>query len=174
MQAAWRAGSEAFFAFRLHSRYTLRQMKRLLRILGRLFFAATLLFIVAVIYSTKAGYTQWYFRVDGVVTVDGHKTSGYLHANTQKTILLVTRTDEGRPETYLVPLVTSYTIFDCGRWHPLRLLPIPMGDVSPPCLMLDKSQAAEVQDAALNPSLVRAGRSIQFSTASGKKVRAEW
>jgi hypothetical protein len=109
-------------------------MKTLLRALGRIAILALLFVIGSIVYSTWHGYMRWYFRVDGQVLVDGQKTTGHLHANTDKTILLLTRTDGSRPETYLVSLGPTKTIIDCGEWHPLRFLPIPIGDQSPPVL----------------------------------------
>jgi len=146
-------------------------MKTGLRILGWLVLIAVLLLAGAVFYSTWKGSMTWYFRVNGQVTVDGHKTTGYMHANTQRTILLLTRTDGSRPETYAVPLGEGKAIFDCGNWHPVRFLPIAIGDVDPPCLMIDRST---VVDAPMDKTLVRRRSSIEFSTISGKKIRAEF
>jgi hypothetical protein len=108
-------------------------MKNFLRALGRMAVIAVLFLLAAIVYSTWYGYTRWYFRVDGQVLVNGQKTTGYLHANTDKTILLLTRTDDSRPETYLVSLGQTKTVLDCGEWHPLRFLPFPIGDLNPPC-----------------------------------------
>jgi hypothetical protein len=147
-------------------------MKKLLRIVGGLSLAGVLVVAGAVLYSTVRGSMTWYFRVNGRVTVDGHKTTGYMHANTQRTILLLTRTDGGRPETYLVPLGERRAIFDCGDWHPVRFLPIAIGDLSPACSPF--TDPAKVVDAPIDKTLVRGRRSVEFSTASGKKVKAEW
>jgi len=57
-------------------------MKKMLRILGWLLAAGVLVLVSATLYSTLEGYTTWYFRVNGQVTVDGHETNGYMHANT--------------------------------------------------------------------------------------------
>lgn len=147
-------------------------MKKLLSALACIAFAAVLLIACAIAYSTAKGYITWYFRVNGAVTVDGKKTSGYLHANTARTLLLVTRTDESQPETYLVPLRNSEMIIDCGEWHPIRFLPAPIGDVNPPCTRYDVPTG--VRDGPASPTLMTSRRSIAFSTTSGKKVRAEW
>jgi hypothetical protein len=108
-------------------------MKNFLRALGRMAVIAVLFMVASIVYSTWRGYIRWYFRVDGQVLVNGQKTTGYLHANTDKTILLLTRTDDSRPETYLVSLGPTKSVFDCGEWHPLRFLPFPIGDLSHPC-----------------------------------------
>jgi len=147
-------------------------MKRLFRFLGSLIFLALLL-AGAMWYSTAKGYTTWYFRVSGQVTVDGHNTSGYLHANTERTLLLLTRTDEAKPETYLISLVHRKLIFDCGGWHPIRFFPMPIGDLNPPCSFFTVDPA-KVVDAPVSATLVLSRRSVEFSTASGKKVKAEW
>ncbi|MGO9087201.1 MAG: hypothetical protein ACLQBK_18440 [Candidatus Sulfotelmatobacter sp.] len=146
-------------------------MKRLLRILGSLILVGILLVAFSLVYSTAKGYMTWFFRVNGQVTVDGHKTAGYMHANTERTILLLTRTDGLRKETYLVPLGEGRTISDCADWHPVRFLPIAIGDINPPCFLTDPKQIA---DAPISATLKFQPRSVEFSTVSGKRVRAEW
>src|SRR5580765_7363032 len=101
-------------------------MRNLFRALGLIAFLALLVIVGSIAYSTWRGYTRWYFRVDGHVVVNGHETNGYMHANTDKTLLLVTRTDDSKPETYLVWLGPTKTVTDCGEWHPLRFLPVPI------------------------------------------------
>lgn len=144
-------------------------MKTVLRTLGWIAFAAFILVASGVVYSTATGRLDWYFRVNGVVTINGQKSSGYLHTNTQRTILLITRTDASRPETYLVA-VLERTIAHCGDWHPVRFLPFAVGGANPLCTV----DPATVLDPPLNASAVTGRRSIEFSTASGKKVKAEW
>jgi hypothetical protein len=148
-------------------------MKKLLRTLGVILFAGLLFAVGSLAYSTWRGHISWYFRVDGQVVVNGRETSGYLHANSQKTILLLTRTDDSRPETYLISLGPTRTILDCGAWHPLRFLPFPVGNVNLPCTAstIDPAKVRDPPDTAT----VTSGRDfIEFSTASGKKVRGQW
>jgi hypothetical protein len=148
-------------------------MKKLLRALGAIVFLGLLFVGGSLAYSTWRGYTRWYFRVNGKVVVNGRQTSGYLHANTDKTLLMLTRTDEARPETYLISLGTTKRVFDCGEWHPLHFLPSPVGDVNPPCtaFTVDPTKVHDPPTAATPTT----GRNfIEFSTASGKKVRAQW
>lgn len=146
-------------------------MKRLLRVLIWIVCVGILLTAAILVYSTAKGYTKWYFRVNGVVQVDG-RTNGYLHANSERTLLLVTRTDGVRPETYLVPLRDSEMIVDCGAWHPIRFLPTPVGDINPPCSGYDTP--TRFMDAPASWSRRTSPRSVEFSTASGKKIKAEW
>ena len=148
-------------------------MKRCVGIVGRLILLTGIFLLVAIAYSTVKGYTVWYFRVSGSVTVDGRKTSGYMHANTRRNTLLVTRTDGSRLETYLVPAEGGKFIFDCGDWHPIRFLPIPMGELNPPCSGLNERQGSVI-DPPVVSTVVRARRAVEFSTASGKSVKAEW
>lgn len=115
----------------------------------------------------------WYFRVSGQVTIDGRNTTAYMHGNAQRTLLLLMRTDGNRPETYLVSLRNDNDVVDCGGFHPTRFLPFLIGDVNPPCSIFTVNPA-NVIDAPLAATLVRGRRSVEFSTASGKKVRAEW
>jgi hypothetical protein len=148
-------------------------MKKLLRLLGVIVVLALLLAVGSLAYSTWRGTISWYFRVNGQVAVNGRQTSGYLHANSEKTILLLTRTDDSRPETYLVSLGPTKTVFDCGDWHPVRFLPFPVAAVNPPCT------ASNVDPAKLHdpPAIatVTSGRNfIEFSTTSGKTVRGQW
>ena len=68
-------------------------MKDFLRALGAFVFLAVLLLAGATWYSTARGYTRWYLRVNGQVVVNGEKTTGYMHADPQRTLLMLTRTD---------------------------------------------------------------------------------
>ena len=147
-------------------------MRKLLRVLGWIVCLCVLLIAIGLVYATARGHLAWCFRVNGVVTVNGVKTRGYLHANTKRTFLFLTRTDEGQPETYLVPLQGSDWIIDCGNWHPVRFLPIPIRDVNPPCSGYDIPTG--VKDAPANSGLITSRRSLEFLTVSGKKIKAEW
>ncbi len=148
-------------------------IKRLFRSLGCAILAGILLVAVAMVYSTAKGYARWYFRVNGQVTVNGIATSGYLHANTQRTLLMLTRTDGSRPETYLVALEGEKMVIDCGEWHPVRFIPFLVGHMNPPCSAFS-SDSTRVVDAPIPKTLVLARRSVEFTTYSGKKIKAQW
>jgi len=60
-------------------------MKKVFRIVGFIVLAALLLGAFGLLYSTVKGSTTWYFRVNGQVLVDGRQTSGYMHANADRT-----------------------------------------------------------------------------------------
>ena len=143
--------------------------KRLAKLLGSLWIVGAAVLIVLVVHSTNAGATQWFFRVNGQVSVNGHENSGYMHANTRRTFLLVTTTDGRKPETYVVPLI-SIKMWDCGSWHPVRFLPAPMGPWSSCNLPADPAAV----DAPLPKTLLCRQRSVEFMTASGRRVKAEW
>jgi hypothetical protein len=147
-------------------------MKKLLRLLGWIVFLGLLVIAIGLGYSTAKGHSVWCFRVNGVVTVNGIRSNGYLHANTKRTFLFLTRMDENSPETYLVPLQGSDWIIDCGNWHPIRFMPVPMRDIDPPCSNYDTPSG--VKDPPESRTLITSRRSVEFSTASGKKIRAEW
>jgi hypothetical protein len=147
-------------------------MKNVLRIVGSVALAVFFLGGFALLYSTVKGSTEWYFRVNGQVLVDGQQTSGYMHANVDRTILLVTRTDEKKAKTYLVPVADRAAILDCGDWSPVRFFPNPVRDVNSPCSALTNS--AKTSDAPISSTLVREGRFVSFSTTSGKKIKAQW
>ena len=149
------------------------QMEKLVHVLGRVLLAGIVLLAVAVVCSTMKGYVSWYFRVDGRVIVDGKRTSGYMHANTERTVLLITRTDGKRPETYLVSAKEGPPMTDCGEWHPVRFLPFPVRQAGPPCAAA-AADPATVTDAPVAAGQVRSRRSIEFSTVSGRRVKAEW
>lgn len=146
-------------------------MKTALRTLGWIILICILLTIIFTVYSTAKGYMTWYFRVDGTVEVNGERTSGYLHANTQRSVLLITRTDEHQPETYLVVITSPKSILDCGAWHPVRFLPTPIRDLNSTC---SYTNPTTVMDAPVPSSLIFSRRFVEFSTASGKKIKAEW
>jgi hypothetical protein len=148
-------------------------MKKLLRALGAIVFLALIFVAGSLGYSTWRGYIGWYFRVNGQVLVNGRETTGYLHAKTDKTLLMLTRTDDSRPETYLVSLGPTKTVFDCGEWHPLRFLPFPVRDVNPPCTVFTVDPT-EVRDPPTAATSTTGRNFIEFTTASGKKVRAQW
>lgn len=147
-------------------------MQRLLGVLGWIVLVTLLLAVGAVGYSTWSGDAHWYFRVNGQVAVDGRETTGYMHANTDKTLLLLTRTDEARPETYLVSLAPPTTVVDCGEWHPLRFVPFPVR-ANPPCT-LSTVNSAKVHDPPASANITTGRNFIEFSTTLGKKVRAQW
>ncbi len=124
------------------------------------------------LYATWTGHLHWYFRVNGNVLVDGKGTSGYLHANTDKTLLLLTRTDQNRRRTYLINLDGASRIISCGEWNPPRFLPLPVLDITTLCSGLD--EAIPGIDTPLEKTLVRERTYLEFSTASRHTVKAEW
>jgi hypothetical protein len=148
-------------------------MKKVLRSLGSIVFLALIFVAGSLAYSTWRGYIGWYFLVNGQVVVNGRETTGYLHANTDKTLLMLTRTDDSQPETYLVSLGPERAVVDCGEWHPLRFLPFPVGHVNSPCSFFTVDPA-KLRDPPVTSTLERRPRYVEFSTASGKKVRAQW
>jgi hypothetical protein len=142
-------------------------MRKLLKIVGSL----VIVCIALVAIRMGEGYARWYFRVNGSVTVDGHETSGYLHANLKRTVLLLTRTDGKKTETYLIRLL-DMTMVDCGDWNPPRFFPALIGDINPPCTgFVDH---ATIIDPPVDGTVITRQRSIELSTASGRRVKAEW
>ena len=148
-------------------------MKKLLRALGVILLVGLLFAAGSLAYSTWRGTISWYLRVVGQVVVNGRETSGYLHANSQKTILLLTRTDDSRPETYLFSLGLTKTVLDCGDWHPVRFLPFPVANVNPPCTV-SNVDPAKLHDPPATATVTSGRNFIEFSTASGKRVRGQW
>jgi hypothetical protein len=149
----------------------MRVLRRSVKVLGSLLVSVIVFLAIVVAYSTMKGTTEWFFRVNGQVTVAGRKTSGYMHANTRRTFLLVTTTDGRKPETYVVPQI-SIKMWVCGSWHPIRFLPIPMSPLYSSCNL--PADPATVVDPPLPRTLVCRPRSVEFTTASGRKVKAEW
>jgi hypothetical protein len=148
-------------------------MKKVIRALGVILFVGLLFAVGSLAYSTWRGTISWYFRVDGQVAVNARETSGYLHANSQKTILVLTRTDDSRPETYLISLGPTKTVSDCGDWHPVRFLPFPVANANPPCTVLTVDPA-KLHDPPATPTVTSGRNFVEFSTTSGKKVRGQW
>lgn len=146
-------------------------MKKVLRLFGWILLAGMALGAFAISYSTSKGHLMWFFRVAGSVSVNGHYASGYMHANSLRTFLLVTTTDGRKPETYVVPLI-SIRMWDCGNWHPIRFLPTAIGDLHSSCML--PAEALTIIDPPLPGTLVRGEKSVEFTTASGRRVRAEW
>ena len=147
-------------------------MKKVFRIVGFIVLAALLLGAFGLLYSTVKGSTTWYFRVNGQVLVDGRQTSGYMHANADRTILLITRTDGAKAETYLVPVADRAAVLDCGDWRLVRFVPNPVEGTNPPCSGV--ADSAKTSDAPISSTLIREGKFVSFSTASGKKIKAQW
>jgi hypothetical protein len=168
-----RASAETFAGLPVSLVVTKTVVKNLAQALGVVLLLALLIVVASLSYSTWHGYIGWYFRVDGQVIVNARETSGYLHANSRKTILLVTRTDDSRLETYLVSLGPTKTVFDCGDWHPLRFLPFPVGDVNPPCAVFTVDPA-KVHDPPTTGTATAGRNFVEFSTASGKRIRGQW
>jgi hypothetical protein len=63
-------------------------------------------------------------------------------------------------------------MLDCGEWHPIRFLPMAVRDANPPCSGF--TDPARIHDPPVGKTLVRTPRSVEFSTASGKRVKGEW
>ena len=146
-------------------------MKGFVRACGTIALSVLLVISGLLLYSTLRGRTVWYVRLNGDVTVNGDKTTGYMHRSSRIKVLLITRTDEARPETYWVSLGAGKLMLDCGNWHPLRSLPFPIGDLNTPCIFVDPEK---IHDPPIDGTLVRLRNSVEFSTKSGKKIRAEW
>jgi hypothetical protein len=130
-------------------------------------------FLAALLLAVSAFHSRWYFRVNGQVVVNGHSTTGYLHADAGKTFLMLTRTDGPKPETYLISSETKTGVLDCGEFHPPRFLPFPDGHLNPPCSFFN-GDSVRFQDAPISATLTTGRNFIEFSTASGKKVRGQW
>jgi hypothetical protein len=132
-------------------------------------------FLALVLLAISASHARWYFRVHGEVLVNGRTTPGYLHANPKKTVLMLTRTDDPTPETYLVSLEreTKMEVLDCGEFHPPRFLPFPVGHLNPPCSFFD-GEPVKFQDPPVPTTLTMGRDYVEFSTASGKKIRGQW
>lgn len=147
-------------------------VKIALRAVGSIVLVGISLGAFALLYSTLEGHITWYFRVHGQVLVNGRQTSGYMHANTDRTILLITRSDGERNETYLIPVADHAAILGCGNWSPIHFVPTPIKGATPPCSV--SPDPANNPDPPNSSTLFREGRFVSFSTASGKKVKAEW
>jgi hypothetical protein len=137
--------------------------------------SGAVVFLAGLLLAVSAFHLHWYFRVNGQVVVNGHTTTGYLHADAGKTFLMLTRTDDAQAETYLISLKheTKAGVLDCGAFHPLRFLPFPVGHLNPPCVFFS-GEPVKFQDPPIPATLTTGRNFVDFSTASGKKVRGQW
>jgi hypothetical protein len=132
------------------------------------------LITLAVAYSTCSGYMVWYLPIRSRIFLDDHETEGYVHrCLTDHRLVMITIRNNPKPETYLVWLEHRHNIVDCGQFHPPPYLPIPIGDLSPPCSMFN-IDPTEVRDPPMTQTLLTTPMSVEFSTASGHKIRAQW
>jgi hypothetical protein len=135
-------------------------------------FVVLALLIVPITYSTAHGYTTWWFRSAGSVRVDGI-TNGYLHKNWSGTAVIITRTDSKPNQSYLAVFSGSKLLISCGDWHAPRFLAFPIGDVNPPCWLLDDSALQRADLPHSSTASIRPGL-IEFSTSGGKEVTVSW
>jgi hypothetical protein len=132
-----------------------------------------LLITVPITYSTAHGYTNWWFRYGGNVAVDGDR-NGYLHTNSSRTAVIVTRTDSKMRQSYLVQVSGSKSLIYCGDWQAPQFPIFPIGDVNPPCLGFLNDPVSPEADRPLNSTLRAGPGFVEFFTKRGKKVTASW
>lgn len=145
-------------------------MKRLFIQLALL---AVALLALSVAYSTLHGYTTWWFWRRAVVTVDG-KPAGYLHRPRNGPAVIITRTDTWPHQSYLVSVSGPRFLIHCGVWSAPRFLAFPIGDVNQPCSAFSNGADDPNADNAVFRTLVVQARSVEFTTNSGKRIKARW
>jgi len=132
-----------------------------------------LLLVIGLAYSTVQGYTTWWFRRTGLVTVDG-VPNGYLHRNSKRSAVIITRSDLSPKQSYLVDLSGSKFLLHCGEWHAPRVPAFPIGDLSSPCSIFNNGTDMVTADNPLFSTLVVRPNAVEFSTTQGRKVAASW
>jgi hypothetical protein len=143
---------------------------QLLKLLALLILTPITLIASLLFIRTEQGRIGWFVLEPGQVIIDGEHTSGYLHLERSQRLLLLSRTDELRPITYLISLGATRLAIDCADWSPGRWWVVAMGgDVNPPCFW-----ASGERDPILFPTLKKGPSFVEFWTRSGKKVRAQW
>lgn len=128
--------------------------------------------IIAAIYSTSKGYTAWYFAVSNVrMTIDGKRSSGYLHRFKgqlgQEVVL--TRAGVRFRETYWLLLANNGTssVTRCAGWIVPRLPVFAVGDVNPPCLAVGT-------EVPVQRNLKTGLNYVEFSGDDGERIHAAW
>jgi hypothetical protein len=139
-----------------------------------LLFAFALLIGAGLSYSTTHGYMSWWFWSSrGSVAVDGTR-HGYIHINKQHSAVIITRTDSGPNQSYLVELSPRKWVIHCGEWHAPRFPAFPIGDVNPPCSFFTNGADLPTADNPVEGTLNAGPRSVEFQTMQGRKVSASW
>jgi len=71
-----------------------------------------------------------------------------------------------------VPVADRAAVLDCGDWRLVRFVPNPVEGTNPPCSGV--ADSAKAFDPPVSSTLIREGKFVSFSTASGKKIKAQW
>jgi hypothetical protein len=150
-----------------------RVVRMVLRLAGAglLFFAV--LFAVGLWYSTVHGYMTWWFSSSSQVAIDGVR-SGFLHVNREHSAVIITRTDLRPSQCYLVRLSGRTSLTHCGDWEAPRLPAFPIGDLTPPCLVLSNGSDLLIPDYAVFSTLTARPGFVEFRTERGRKITASW
>jgi hypothetical protein len=136
-------------------------------------FVLAILVAILLTYSTSRGYTQWWLMSGGNVMINGVR-GGYLHTNPSHSVVMITRTDLRRHQSYMVQFSGSRFMIYCGDWHAPRIPAFPIGDVNPPCMgFLDDPDPPDA-DRPLSSTLTARPGFVEFSTVKGKKVTVTW
>jgi hypothetical protein len=146
---------------------------KVFKAIGGVLVFLVILITFALAYSTKNGFTTWWFWSGGSVTVDGVR-SGYLHRSWDRAAVIITRTDSKPSQSYLVWVPGKKFLIHCGEWHAPRLPAFPIGDVNPPCSVLSNGSNMPTADNPVDSTLIGRPGSVEFYTVQGKKVTASW
>ena len=127
---------------------------------------------VPFVYSTVRGYTEWWFWRKATVTIDG-TFHGFVHTLRNNSAAIITRTDTSPRQSYLVSLSGRGSLIHCGEWSAPRFPVFPIGDVNPPCLFSDGVGNPKA-DYGVPASLSVQSHAVEFTTVSGRKIKASW
>jgi hypothetical protein len=125
------------------------------------------------IYSTTHGYTTWWFWRNATVTVNGNP-NGFLHRPLNGSVLILTRTDTSPHQSYLMSLTGTKFLIHCGEWSAPRWPVFPVGDVNPPCSAFSNGADDPRADNPVFATFTVRSNSVEFTTTSGKHVKASW
>jgi hypothetical protein len=133
----------------------------------------TVLIAVPLVYSTTKGYTIWWFGEAGNVTVDA-APNGFLHRSEKVNAIILTRTDTSPRQSYLIGLGKNRLVINCGGWSAPHFPIFAIGDVNPPCSVFTNDDNDSRSDRASNSTLFVRPNSVEFTTTSGKRIKASW
>jgi hypothetical protein len=133
------------------------------------------LLALPVIYSTVKGYTTWFWRnPHAQVFVNGQRVPGYVHQS--KHVIIVTRGDLAKRHSYWFGLNAQSTTTSsyCGSWSAPDVFIFAVGDVDPPCFMIQEAAYEVLESPQPAVPIVRDGTKIEFYTNDRKLIRVEY
>jgi len=138
---------------------------------------AIVLAIVAIstlsVYSTGRRYNTWWFRRMSTVRVNGIE-NGFMHRRWNNDVVIITRTDTAPHQSYLVVLSGDRFLIHCGDWSAPSFPIFPINHVNAPCSFFRNGANDPKADNGIVKTLIIQPQSVEFTTVSGKRIKASW